>query len=113
MVWLSFFQLFSERMCCGSKGFSGVRGLIEFVCGSQTAVWMIEVNLFTALSISSYVFNLKFRFISCSTKLWNLIRSVSVKKSLGGVILAVGEALIVKRTDEWSEFKTKIFSGVQ
>jgi hypothetical protein len=74
---------------------------------------MIEVNLSTTLSISSYVFNLKFRFISYSTKLWNLIRSVSGEKSFGGVILIVGEALTVKRTDEWSEFRSKIFSGVQ
>jgi hypothetical protein len=74
---------------------------------------MIEVNLSTALSISLYIFNLKFRFISFSTNLWNLIRSVSREKSLGGVILTVGEALTVNRTDEWSEFRFKIFSGVQ
>jgi hypothetical protein len=60
---------------------------------------MIEVNLSIALSISSYVFNLKFRFISCSTKLWNLIQSVSEKKSFGGLILTVGGAMTVKRTD--------------
>jgi hypothetical protein len=90
----------SERMCCGSKGVLGVRGLFEFDCDSQIAIWMIEVNLSTAFSISSYIYNLKFRFISYSTNLWNLIRSVSGEKSFGGVILTVGETLTIKRTDE-------------
>jgi hypothetical protein len=100
-------------MCCWRKGFSGVREIFELDCDSQAAVWMIEVNLSTAFSISLYVFNLKFRFISFSTRFWNLIRSVSGEKSLGDVILTVGEALTVNRTDEWSEFRSKIFSGVQ
>jgi len=74
---------------------------------------MIEVNLSTAFSISSYLFSLKFRFVSCFTKLWNLIRSVSGEKIFGSVILTVGEVLTVKRMDEYSEFRSKIFSGVQ
>jgi hypothetical protein len=56
---------------------------------------------------------LKFRFISFSTKLWNLIRSVNREKSFGGVILIVGEALTVKIMDKWSEFRSKIFFGLQ
>jgi len=100
-------------MCSGNNEFLGVTGLFEFDCDSQAATWIKEINLSTALSISSYVLKLKFRLISRSTKLWNLMRSVDGQKSFGGVIFIVGEALTVNKTDELSEFRFKLFSGVQ
>lgn len=74
---------------------------------------MSVVRLLTASSISQLDFSLIFRLIVSFIISWNFLRSVRWENSSGGMVRTSGVTGIVSKTDEWSEFKSRVLSVEQ